>query len=424
MLTQTPAFGQARQRHRFDLAPMQARQNGVRPSGRHAVVGKAQKTSPTDEAELLSALVGTIYDAALSPELWPDALRGASGFLPGLAASLFAKDASNKSLAIYYDDGGIDQHYVSLYMQTYGKIDPASTAHYFAEIGEPISTIDIAPLHEFHATRFFQEWAKPQGLIDFIASAIDKSATTVAMFGVFRHERDGVVDDEARRRMRLITPHVRRAVMIGRAIDLKAAQAATFTDAFDGLSASMVLVDASGRIVHANAAAHAMIESQTVLRIASGRLTTNNPESGKALRDAIDAAGKGDAALGTRGIALPITSRDGEHYVCHVLPLTSGERSRAGSVFAASAVLLIQKTALGTPAMPEMIAKTYKLTPAELRVLLAVAEVGGTSEVAEAFGISETTVKFHLKNLFEKTGARRQADLVRLLAGFSTPLAA
>jgi DNA-binding CsgD family transcriptional regulator len=58
----------------------------------------------------------------------------------------------------------------------------------------------------------------------------------------------------------------------------------------------------------------------------------------------------------------------------------------------------------------------------ELRVLLAVVEVGGVPEVAEVLGIAETTVKTHLGHLYEKTGVRRQADLVKLVAGFSNPL--
>ena len=37
-------------------------------------------------------------------------------------------------------------------------------------------------------------------------------------------------------------------------------------------------------------------------------------------------------------------------------------------------------------------------------------------------GIANETVKSHLSRLFEKTGARRQADLVKLAGGFSTPL--
>jgi hypothetical protein len=46
------------------------------------------------------------------------------------------------------------------------------------------------------------------------------------------------------------------------------------------------------------------------------------------------------------------------------------------------------------------------------------ATVGGTSEVAEVLGISQATVKAHLHRVFEKTGTERQADLVKLVAGY------
>lgn len=54
--------------------------------------------------------------------------------------------------------------------------------------------------------------------------------------------------------------------------------------------------------------------------------------------------------------------------------------------------------------------------------MIAVVEVGGVLEVADALGIAETTVRTHLGRLYEKTGVRRQADLVRLAAGFSSSL--
>jgi len=66
----------------------------------------------------------------------------------------------------------------------------------------------------------------------------------------------------------------------------------------------------------------------------------------------------------------------------------------------------------------------YKLTPSELRVLLAIVDIGGVPEVAAALGVAVTTVKTHLSPLvLKKTGVARQADLVKLVAGFSTPLA-
>jgi DNA-binding CsgD family transcriptional regulator len=51
-----------------------------------------------------------------------------------------------------------------------------------------------------------------------------------------------------------------------------------------------------------------------------------------------------------------------------------------------------------------------------------VVQVGGVPETAEALGIGEATVKTHLHRLFSKTGATRQADLVKLVAAFSNPL--
>jgi DNA-binding CsgD family transcriptional regulator len=57
-----------------------------------------------------------------------------------------------------------------------------------------------------------------------------------------------------------------------------------------------------------------------------------------------------------------------------------------------------------------------------LRVLLAIVEVGGVPEVAPALGVAESTVKTHLGRLFLKTGAGRQADLVKIVAGYATPL--
>jgi DNA-binding CsgD family transcriptional regulator len=72
----------------------------------------------------------------------------------------------------------------------------------------------------------------------------------------------------------------------------------------------------------------------------------------------------------------------------------------------------------------QTISDLYDLTPAERRVLIAIVEVGGVPDVAPALGISEATVKTHLRRLFEKTSTRRQADLVKLLAAFMSPLAA
>ena len=372
------------------------------------------------EADVVLALVGDIYDAALDPTLWPAVLGKATAFVGGSAAGLYAKDVTSKTGNIYYDDGGIDENYKRLYFEKYIKFDPSTTAHFFAEIDMPMATADMIDYSEFLETRFYKEWALPQKLVDHVTVVVDKSATSVALFGVFRHERNGVVDDATRQRMRLLAPHVRRAVLIGRAIDLKTAEADNLAQSLDGLAAGMFLVDGDGRIVHANAAGIAMLDAGDFLRSGGARLVASDADTDQALRETFLAASRGDAAIGARGIAHAMMSRSGERYVAHVLPLASGTRRRAAS--SAAAALFVHRAELGKIAVPEVIAKTYRLTPTELRVLATV-EVGGTPEVAETLGVAETTVKFHLRRLFSKTGSHRQADLVKIVAGFTGPLA-
>jgi DNA-binding CsgD family transcriptional regulator len=258
--------------------------------------------------------------------------------------------------------------------------------------------------------------------VDSINAVLDKSVTSAALFVVFRHQRDGPVDDETRRRMRLIVPHIRRSVLVGRLIDLKAAEAASLACTLDGLSAGMCLVDAAGRIVHANTACHVILDAGDFLSTVGGRIVARDAKIDQALRELFAAAGSGDAAVGTRGIALPLRAQDGSHHVVHVLPLTSGARRLAGIAYSANVALFIRKVTADPPSAPEIIARAYNLTPTELRVLLALVEVGGVPEVALVLGVAESTVRTHLGNLFVKTGAGRQADLVKIVAGFATPL--
>ena len=242
------------------------------------------------------------------------------------------------------------------------------------------------------------------------------------MFGIFRHERNGFVDDEARHRMRLIAPHIRRAVLIGHMFNLKVAEAATFADTLDGLDAGLYLVDADARLIHANAAGRAILDAHDILHEIRDHLAACDPKVNQTLRDVFAAAGQGDSALGARGIAVPLTGKDGQRHVAHALPLTSGARRRAGVAYRAVAALFVRKAELTMP-RSEVIGKAFKLTPTELRVLLAIVEVGGVPEVAAALGVADTTIRTHVGRLFEKTGTARQADLVKLVAGYTTPLA-
>jgi len=213
-----------------------------------------------------------------------------------------------------------------------------------------------------------------------------------------------------------------RTLAAARTPEPEAADATAFADTLDGLDAGLYLVDADGRLIHANAAGRAVLDACNVLLDIRGLLMACDPLVTHRLQQAFAASGGGDPVAGTGGTAIPMVSLDGQRYVAHLLLLTSGPRQRAGATYRAAAALFVRKVALAIPPRSDALRDAFQLTPTELRVLLAIVELGGIPEVAAALGVAATTVRTHVRRLFEKTGTARQADFVKLVAGYATPL--
>ena len=364
----------------------------------------------------LTQLIGDIYDAALDSPRWTSVLAKIAQYTGGQAAGLLSKDSISKSGNVHYQSG-VDPYFVRLYSETYWQFDPVAGLP-DCDVEQIVSIPDLVSYEEFKAGRFYREWAYPQGWVDAANAVLEKSATGCAYLSVVRSQASGMVDEEMRRRMRLIVPHVRRAVRTGRVIDLSQAEAATFAGMLDGLSPAIFLIGVEGQIVHGNAAGRSVLDKGDLLRAVHGRLTAIDPQADQALHGAFVAAAK----EASKGSALPMKGRSGERYVAHVLPLSAGGKRRAGAASNAVAALFVRKAELEAEPSSEVIGRTYKLTPTELRVLRAIVNIGGVRQVAGNLGVADTTVKTHLGRLFEKTGVSRQADLVKLVAGYSSVL--
>jgi DNA-binding CsgD family transcriptional regulator len=373
------------------------------------------------EAEL-SAVIGNIYDAALDPALWPAAFDKVCDYTGSSQFSLFTQDVLRKTASVYFASG-LDRQYEQLYREKYARINPIFPTVIFFDLEEAHWVPDVLPRDEFCRTRFFREFVGPQGFMDGLFANVDKSSTDCTLVSLMRRMTDGLVDDKLRQKFALVVPHVRRALLIGKVIEQHKVEAAALADTLDRLAAAMFLVGSTGRVIHANASGHAMLAEANVLHAPNGNLRSFDPRTDQALLDIFGAADNGDAAVGRKGIALPLTPRDNDgRYLAHVLPLTAGARRRAGATYTAVAAMFVRKAALDTTSLFEIIAKQFRLTQAELRVLFSIIEVGAPADVAEVLGVGESTVRTHLHRVFEKTATSRQAELVKLVAGYTNPL--
>jgi len=291
------------------------------------------------ELKLVPSLIGDIYEAILDRSAWSGVFGNLAEFVGAQAGALLWKTYNRSTDALSTDavhTTGIKSPSLELYKERYANLDPTTTPLLQRDVGEVASTTELVSYSEYVESRFYKEWVKPQGFVDSWHASLEKSATTSVHLIFWRKGKTGIESDATRDRMRLIVPHLRRAVQISNLVDHGKAEAALFGDTLDGIAAGLFLVDANGRILHANASGHALLARGVVLRAYGGKLVSNDASAEQELYRVLDAVGREQVVPGADTVAVPLTARQGEHYVAYVLPLTSGVRRRAGPCSAAA----------------------------------------------------------------------------------------
>lgn len=176
----------------------------------------------------------------------------------------------------------------------------------------------------------------------------------------------------------------------------------------DMLSFGVVLVGQDG-IVSANRAATALHQARDGLAI-DRELRTDSAALTRELRrllaDSCTDARDGKESIASLSIPRPSGRRDLLLISC-ALPGAAGDEPLA--------VVFLSDPERRTEVPSSVLAELFDLTPTEGEVARALAQGRRTEQIAEDLGVSQTTVAFHLRNLFEKTGTNRQADLVALV---------
>lgn len=365
-------------------------------------------------AEDFSTLVGSIYDCALDPGLWPDVLAA-------LCREMDFRMSSLILAADPYDRTLLD---ITVGITAEERAGMLALGREAVEAWGPPGTLAALPLEtpivrsivnpRAAETRYVREACLPLGLFDNVSIMFSRDSASFSVLSFGRHVDDGPVGEDELATARLLVPHLKRALVISRLLEAQAVERATWRAVLDALAVAVLLVGPDLRLLHANRAGEALLRAAHPLGLRHGRVTA--PAGLAAALAAALAVPAG--SIGRRGLAIPARRSDGEEMVIHLLPLAAGSplHGAAAALFAAPAVH-------PRPAPLDAIAALFDLTPTETRVLELAGAGRSTAEIAAALGVAASTVRTHLLRVFEKTGAHRRTDLVALLAAFSLPLA-
>jgi len=206
----------------------------------------------------------------------------------------------------------------------------------------------------------------------------------------------------------MLVPHLRIALRTLVTLERERFRAAVTTDAFHRISFGWLTLDAGCRIVEMTAPMEAMFQRSRVLqRGRYGRLTPSSPAIDREITAVIREFAE-DPETRPRAINL---SRDPQIDML-LRPVSPGSIvSRNAPV----AIAYISGDRVSAADRCEQLVDLFGLLPSEARLAWAIAQGRSLAEAADDLGLTIETVRNYSKKIYAKTGARGQAELVRII---------
>ena len=357
-------------------------------------------------------LVGLIYDATLDPERWSDFLSELVETVNGHSASLWSVRPGG-ALAML-TTARMDPEFIEQYTAHYCAKDPwlikGRERNLFrpgvVRLGEEVVTPS-----ELRSTEFFNDFGRRFRSVGGAATVFG-SQSTCGTVSIMQHEF-GQFGAHEHRLLTALSPHMERALAIGRRLEDGRAAERTTAEILEHLPLPAIVVDKTARPLLMNAAARGL---RGGLQSARDGIVTGRANETRVLRELVrscdTASGDGVDAGGTM-----IVTRERPSPDLHVtvMPIRRTMRVDGPDAQAAVALLIVRDPSSRVAAMPARLSQWFGLTPAEARVASLLAEGRTIAEVAAILHVTHHTVRTHVKRALQKTQTRTQAQLVRVV---------
>ena len=367
------------------------------------------RLTPMREVGILQ-LVESIYRAALDPTHWDFFAEDLSEVLGGAAVclSLQLPGFTTPPLMYVY---GFDAAYEGTLMAHLRDGLPWEEARRNDWVGRFGCASNTVSDEELGASALYRECMKPQGIA--VTAPIGhtialEGGEPLATLVAFAREGSRPLDDTDLELGNQLVPHLARAYEIHRKMWEIAALARTQ----DRIPTGLVMLDALGRPIHANASARRISKLADGLAIETSGLRVNAPDEQEQLDLAVEAALRPGAstenrAFGTLTVQRPSGLRP---FALTVRPLL--EDRPESTLHDARAVLYISDLEFSSRREVQALRVRYGLTRAEGELVSLLCEGLSLESVATRRKVSIHTVRSQLKQVFAKTSTSRQSELV------------
>ncbi|MDH5750299.1 MAG: helix-turn-helix transcriptional regulator [Rhodospirillales bacterium] len=363
-----------------------------------------------------------LLDAAADFSKWPIFLENLTGLFNAKGANLLYFDHGENKLAFSMQHG---YDHVSLPMlEQLSSLfpDDPRVAYAMRHAGMPVTCRQCVDEDVLHASRVYKEFLGPAG-IEYTMGVHFMDENMGYALSVMRGPDGEPFTPADSELFGELVPSVKQAIQLHKQLAMLDFEKRAALDAFDILPMGLVLTGEDGEVRFANRMAREISRDGDGFGIDNNRILTHISEESVKILDCIGRAvrsARTDKILPAEGLSITRPSGGQSYEVVIATVWGNHLRFGLGQLGEPVAVLFITDPDRPQEAPPELLQRLYGLTPAEAKVVEQLVAGSSVNEISETLDLSIYTVREYLSIAFEKTGTKRQGELIKRI--LSTPV--
>ena len=367
---------------------------------------------PTD------SLIAEIYEAALEPCGWEAVLTKISDQLNGAAIITDTRSTPDGlPVALFSTRFNVEQLLVSI--EDFGEPGTNPVFDHVRDtsnVGSFFERRQVLDDHSFERNTVSRAILFPQGLYEASACALDRRPDRLSVMALARARSKGAFDDDEFRYLDGVSGHLKRSLeLTARAQENNIANH-RIEAIVESLPQSAIALDASWRVLGANAPASALLSSGALFDYQNGSIALADDKQQERLQACMESSNAGATGAPDQQWQCLATARKRPNKLYQLSVLRSDRPTTNFSAGRTLYLLLIHPVDTINPQVESLIRDCFELTRSEARLAITLATVGTLEETLARLAITRNTAKTHLRRIFDKTATRNQVELVRLIA--------
>lgn len=361
------------------------------------------------EEHRFDALVASVYEAAYGRAPWRAPLDALADAFESPRCILTGIRPDSRRPAFRDEGGRVDADAICETVRASHADDPILARLLRAPAGQWLYEDD--PPHAPGQPRPAPVLA-PAGL-HFAAGVRLEDGPLAVLLALTRGRRRHAFDTGQRQALARIAFHFEAGLAIEARRSIRFAEESPGLDAITSQRHPLWLIDGHRRVHMRNAAAETMVRADGPLTEADGQLRCTDPAEDTELACALVRLELANRPPASGQPPRRAVVRIGVEPNAHAI-LLSGQ-PRRDEAAGALAVVRCSPLQSSSEPDPDLLVEVFELTLAEAQVASQLARGLSAVEIATARGVSTQTVRAQIRAVFEKTGIKRQSDLIRLL---------